>query len=101
MPELSVSKEKWGLKLFAKCKCHAHAIEISWFQNDDGAYDDEIFLNVWHHGHQGYTLWERIKMAWQVLTGRTIEVEEIILDREEAKQLGEALVKAAEELPKG
>jgi len=100
MPELNVSKEDWGLKVFAKCVCHAHAVEVSWFQKDDGTYDDEIFLSFWHHGHQDYTLWERVKMAWRILTGHTVEIDEIILDREEAKQLGEALARAAEELPK-
>lgn len=99
MPELNISKEDWGLNVFAKCACHAHAVEVSWFKCINGTYDDAIYLNCWYHGHQGYTLWERVKMAWRVLLGRTEDVEQIILDRDEARQFGETLVRAAEELP--
>ena len=100
MSKPQLTKEKWGWNIFAKCECHAHAVEISWFRGDDGTYEDRVYLNFWHHGHQDYTLWERIKMAWRILRGRTVEIDEIILDREETKQFGEALVKATEELPK-
>jgi hypothetical protein len=81
-------------KIF-KCKCGGHAIEIDKWEEEDFC---EIFLNYWHMAGLYDNSWiERLKMIWHILKGSKYLYWDIILNKKQAKELGEYLIKILED----
>jgi hypothetical protein len=80
---------------FFFCNCGGHALLVE-------RYDDLITLGLW--GETGLTayptnLWERLRLVWAFLRGRLF-VDDIILNKDEAKLVAEHLKELAIDKPR-
>ncbi|MGD2071895.1 MAG: hypothetical protein PVG65_00190 [Candidatus Thorarchaeota archaeon] len=72
---------------FYECTCHAQMI-VAHYDDEDKTVD----LAFFHNFVDGrMTWWQRIKFCWKVLTTGEAWTDMVILDREEARNLGRDL----------
>ena len=77
------------IELF-ECSCHAEGITLD-------ELDGEIYISMWEQGyrHKGLasrTFKERLKYAWKIIKSGTLHTDQIMMNPEEAHQLGVALL---------
>jgi hypothetical protein len=76
-----------------QCECHAHAIQVMRFDDED-----LVYVSLWSHGfdqdHRP-SLWQRLRYAWQMLWRGDFQTNEIILNPEESRDLSRVLIKMA------
>jgi len=76
---------------FYECSCMTEGIMAS------NEYEDDIpliDLAMFHHGLQNkLSLLERIRFAWKLLISGEPYADQVVLDRQVAKELGKDLVK--------
>jgi len=77
------------------CDCHTHGFRVTAFLED--YWDGMVFLEFWVI--QWYAdksilgnLWKRIKLAWKVLRNSDYFLHELILDRDDARRMGQDLI---------
>ncbi len=86
-----MNKEK---SLFIKCSCHCCGLSIEKLWPGDG--DDAMSLSFWIDKFYAYqssgffrNLWERIKLAFKVLTKGDYFLQDIIVEKNEIQKLKE------------
>jgi len=80
---------------FFRCQCGGHAIGVDKFDWEDE--DTEIFLSYWYQsGLDDNSIKERLKMIWKILTGSKHIYYDVLLNKQQAKELGEYLIKISE-----
>lgn len=81
------SQNQYARNLLLECDCGSHAIELTKFHDED-----EIYLGFWFRGLQVMTFWERLRAIWSIfIRGRSYHFEEIILTKQDAKELRDFL----------
>ena len=84
-------------KRFIECDCHSEGIMIGYF--DEGKFSHEIYLaffrNYWKYG---YSLKERLRHCWQILTKGEPFLDEVVLNRQSLSDLRVALDECAKRL---
>jgi hypothetical protein len=74
-------------KLFIKCNCHAHGIELEKYDDED-----EIWISFWHNGfYNNNTLWNRIKFAWKILKDGKVSIDDFSFTVNDCKKMVEYL----------
>ena len=69
---------------FIKCSCHGEGMLLTKF---DG--EEEIYVSFWREGLNPVKLtwWMRLKLCWMALTKGNYYEDQLILSKEEARQL--------------
>ncbi len=91
-----------GLKdavLLLPCECHTH---ISGFTfvcdcDDDGGGEFFVTYGVRYAEGENLSLRDRLRSAWNVLRGRHVDFNEIVLSKENALRLSDYITRAASE----
>jgi hypothetical protein len=79
------NKEEIEESIFLKCDCHAEAIEIHYWKDDE-----EFYLSFWDIGRSkvSWIPWrKRFEMIWRILKGKDLYADMVILNKEKAKEL--------------
>jgi hypothetical protein len=76
---------------FYECTCGAQTIMAHYEEEEGIRLVDLAFFS--NHIDGRMTLWQRLRFAWQVLKTGIPWADAVVLDTEEAKRLGEDLVK--------
>ena len=83
-----------------RCTCTTHGIVVSGWHFDENADApfESIEVGFWEAGTTGprVGLWRRLKNAWKVLVHGSLEAGDVVLTREDAKEMGEQLIRMAE-----
>lgn len=102
-----MTKKLYNTKLEAdtisvECSCNTHGFRITSSIEQD--WEEAVFLTFWvdeWYKDDGIlsNIWQRIKLAWKVLANGDYFLHEIILERDQAKQVGDSLTIMANNLP--
>jgi hypothetical protein len=68
--------------LFIKCECHSHMLEA----NFDGEIS-ALELTIWEQDYRQFSLFQRLKFAILLLTGKKLWTDYILLDKNKTTQL--------------
>jgi hypothetical protein len=82
-------------EFFLKCDCHAEAIEIQHWKDEQSFY-----FSFWDYGRSkiSWVPWKKkIGMIWRILKGKDLYADMVILDHTKAKQLADFINKKLEE----
>lgn len=89
-------QEKFENKTLYECKCHTHAITIEKFEYDDE--DNEVNIFFWYSpGRNDLNFFKKLKAAYEIFKYGKCLLQDIILSKKNAKELGEELIKVSEE----
>ncbi len=70
--------------IMLKCACHGEAIELSYWDEDDG----EFWFAIWKHGFDNRLCWrEKIRWCWNIIRTGKPWGDNIILTPEQAQQV--------------
>jgi hypothetical protein len=78
---------------YYECSCHAQII-MAHFEEEDKTVDLAFFDN-YIDGRM--TIWQRLRFTWKILITGIPWADMVVLDAEEAKQLGQDLINFIEE----
>jgi len=76
---------------YYECSCHAQVIMAHYDEEDGIKLVDLAFFS--NHIDGRMTLWQRLRFAWKVLRTGTPWADMVVLDTDEAKRLGEDLIR--------
>lgn len=82
-------------EIFVKCDCHAEAIEIQHWEEEESFY-----FSFWDYGRSqiGRLPWsKRVGMIWKILRGKDLYADMVILDHAKAKEVANFINKEIEE----
>lgn len=72
-------------ELFVKCDCHAEAIQIQHWKDDQSFY-----FSFWDYGRSkvSWMPWrKRFTLIWKIIRGKDLYADMVILDYEKTKQV--------------
>ena len=78
---------------FFECECCSEGIMLSHEINDPYPVIDLAFFKDGFHGRYFLTFKQRLRYMWQILTKGTVWTDMVILDKNQAKDLGNELIK--------
>ena len=84
-------------KLFLRCECHGHALEIindSEMAESGNAY---FYVTVWSQYQEPLTIKTRLKIIWSMIRGRRIDGGDVVLTQKTANDLVKFLTKKIDE----
>ena len=69
---------------FIKCSCHSEGVLLTKFDDEE-----ELYISFWREGLNPVKLtwWMRLKLCWMALTKGNYYEDQLILGKEEARQL--------------
>lgn len=83
-----MSDKLW--KKFFECLCHTEGVMLSYEWEDDFPH---ISLAMFRNGFSGELSWkERFRWCWNIIKNGRPFLDEVMIDQETAKELGEALI---------
>ena len=71
---------------FIKCSCHSEGVLLTKFDAEE-----EIYVSFWKEGINPVKLtwWMRLKLCWMALTKGNYYEDQLVLNKESAKELAE------------
>lgn len=85
-------------KTLVECECGTHLVQFFTFDDEDEVYIDFYTDNFSSKQHPiRNKLKTKFKMIWQALRGKEYTVEEIVITKDDAKELISALQKSIEQ----
>jgi len=84
---------------FFSCDCMGHGLRIvSYDWDGDYAQDEEINIELWRcEGTGRKSLWSRIKTCWNIMWHGKDYVDDVVLNREDAKRLAEVIIELTDD----
>jgi hypothetical protein len=70
--------------LFIKCECHSHMLEANF---DAETEISTLELTIWEQDYRQFSLFQRLKFAILLLTGKKLWTDYILLDKNKTTQL--------------
>lgn len=68
--------------IFIPCNCKSEVVGLSKYDDED-----EIYLTVYKYSSTSYSFFARIKMAWKVLKGESIDTADVVLSKENFEKI--------------
>ena len=81
---------KNGKEKIVRCECAGHLLSVERWNCD------EISLTVWYERTDKTTLWDRIRLAFNILRGRAAHLHDVILSENNCRELGEFCIELAD-----
>lgn len=89
------AQEEISDSIFIKCDCHAEAIEIQHWSDENVFY-----VSFWDYGRSkiSWLPWKkRLGLIWRILRGKDLYADMVILDQEKAKEVVDFINKKLEQ----
>jgi hypothetical protein len=77
--------------LLIRCTCHYHVLEVSY--DDEYETTPNFNISVWNQSPSPINFWDRLKMIWRLLRFKNLEGGDVIIDKNDAKNLINFLTK--------
>jgi hypothetical protein len=74
-----------------RCRCGSEALVVEPLVLDDTSKETVVTLSMWDTFSDSPSLWERLRMAWRVLTTGRTTTQELLFHEDEVQALIEAL----------
>jgi len=74
-----------------RCVCSSEAIVVEPLVLDDTTNETAVVVSLWDSFSGTPSLWERLKMSWQVLTTGRTTTQEVLFNADEVQALVEGL----------
>lgn len=72
--------------IFIPCNCKSEVVGLSKYDDED-----EIYLTVYKYSSISFSFFTRIKMAWKVIKGESIDTADVVLSKENFEKIKEFL----------
>ncbi len=88
-----IYKDKYGRSVVARCHCGCAYVEITKFNDDaDFNYYVSFYKNV-----NGLSLWDKLKVVKDILLGRSVLIQDIMLTDEKFKEFAKDVAVVVED----
>lgn len=76
-----------------RCECPEHILGLEW--------DNELYMSFWFRYiyPQDTSILKRIRTAWKYLTGKTVMIDDLVLNREKTLEVIEFLSEMVQHVP--
>jgi hypothetical protein len=82
------------------CKCQGHVLQIDyedWSSIEEGIiWEPEFYVSVWNQTPVPYSFFNRIKLIWELLRGKSLNAGDIIVEKSDAQSIVNFLTKKLE-----
>lgn len=69
-------------EFFLTCDCDQEGLQFERYGNET-----ELWISHWSRSHKTDPLWDRIKMAWRIITGQEVDLWTIVLSPTKFEEL--------------
>lgn len=88
-----IYKDKYGRSVIARCHCGCAYVEITKFNDDaDFNYYVSFYKNV-----NNLSLWDKLKIVKDILLGRSVLIQDIVLTDEKFKEFAKDVAVVVED----
>lgn len=74
------------------CSCGTESILLEWYEGDE---EKVAYFNMWERRRPGLNLFDRIRLAWRFFVKGYITADDVILNTDDMRKLGNLLLSLA------